>query len=81
MSAIPIPDPAKERERGRIILTGDLPSPANPPSGCRFRTRCFVFSQLSEEDKKKCVDVEPPRESRAEDHDVACHYAKTREVV
>ena len=81
LSAIPIPDPAKERERGRIILTGDLPSPANPPSGCRFRTRCFVFSQLSEEDKKKCVDVEPPRESRAQDHDVACHYAKTREVV
>ncbi|MER6898375.1 oligopeptide/dipeptide ABC transporter ATP-binding protein [Amycolatopsis sp. NPDC000740] len=81
LSAIPIPDPAKERERGRIILTGDLPSPANPPSGCRFRTRCFVFSQLSEQDKKKCVDVEPPRESRAQDHDVACHYAKTREVV
>ncbi|GAA3531324.1 ABC transporter ATP-binding protein [Amycolatopsis ultiminotia] len=81
LSAIPIPDPARERERGRIILTGDLPSPANPPSGCRFRTRCFVFAQLSEKDKQKCIDVEPPRESRAEDHDVACHYAKTREVV
>ncbi|WP_033291569.1 ABC transporter ATP-binding protein [Amycolatopsis jejuensis] len=81
LSAIPIPDPAKERERSRIILTGDLPSPADPPSGCRFRTRCFVFSRLSEEDRRKCIDVEPPREPRASDHDVACHYARTREVV
>ncbi len=81
LSAIPIPDPVKERERTRIILTGDLPSPADPPSGCRFRTRCFVFAQLSDEDKQRCVEVEPPREPRAADHDVACHYAKTREVV
>ena len=81
LSAIPIPDPVKERERTRIILTGDLPSPANPPSGCRFRTRCFVFAQLSDEDRERCVEVEPPREPRAADHDVACHYAKTREVV
>ncbi|HEY3710261.1 MAG TPA: ABC transporter ATP-binding protein, partial [Amycolatopsis sp.] len=81
LSAIPIPDPVKERERTRIILTGDLPSPANPPSGCRFRTRCFVFAQLSEEDQRKCIDVEPLRESHAADHDVACHYAQTREVV
>jgi peptide/nickel transport system ATP-binding protein len=81
LSAIPIPDPVKERERARIILTGDLPSPANPPSGCRFRTRCFVFAQLSEEDQRKCIDVEPLRESHAADHDVACHYAQTREVV
>ncbi|MFI5608258.1 dipeptide ABC transporter ATP-binding protein [Amycolatopsis sp. NPDC051903] len=81
LSAIPIPDPVKERERTRIILTGDLPSPANPPSGCRFRTRCFVFAQLSEQDKQKCIDLEPLREARADDHEVACHYAKTREVV
>ncbi|MFD9889146.1 dipeptide ABC transporter ATP-binding protein [Amycolatopsis sp. NPDC059027] len=81
LSAIPIPDPVKERERARIILTGDLPSPADPPSGCRFRTRCFVFTQLSEEDKQRCVELEPPRAAKADDHDVACHYAKTREVV
>lgn len=81
LSAIPIPDPVKERERTRIILTGDLPSPADPPSGCRFRTRCFVFAQLSDEDRTQCVEVEPPREPRAADHDVACHYAQTREVV
>ncbi|UOZ05126.1 ABC transporter ATP-binding protein [Amycolatopsis sp. WQ 127309] len=81
LSAIPIPDPVKERERTRIILTGDLPSPADPPSGCRFRTRCFVFAQLSEEDRTQCVEVEPPREPRAADHDVACHHAQTREVV
>ncbi|WP_328647803.1 ABC transporter ATP-binding protein [Amycolatopsis sp. NBC_00348] len=81
LSAIPIPDPVKERERTRIILTGDLPSPADPPSGCRFRTRCFVFAQLSDEDRTQCVEVEPPREPRAADHDVACHHAQTREVV
>ncbi|MFE0025777.1 dipeptide ABC transporter ATP-binding protein [Amycolatopsis sp. NPDC059021] len=81
LSAIPVPDPVKERERTRIILTGDLPSPADPPSGCRFRTRCFVFAQLSEEDKQRCVELEPPRAAKADDHDVACHYAKTREVV
>ncbi|GAA4527283.1 ABC transporter ATP-binding protein [Amycolatopsis samaneae] len=81
LSAIPIPDPVKERERTRIILTGDLPSPADPPSGCRFRTRCFVFPQLSEEDRQRCVELEPPRTAKADDHDVACHYAKTREVV
>ncbi|RJQ85202.1 ABC transporter ATP-binding protein [Amycolatopsis panacis] len=81
LSAIPVPDPVRERERSRIILTGDLPSPANPPSGCRFRTRCFVFARLSEEDRRNCVEAEPARESRGADHDVACHHAGTRDVV
>ncbi|MBV8931878.1 MAG: ABC transporter ATP-binding protein, partial [Kutzneria sp.] len=81
LSAIPIPDPVRERRRERIILAGDLPSPANPPSGCRFRTRCFLHVTLSESDRSRCVEVEPPRVSRGADHDVACHFAQVRQVV
>ena len=83
LSAIPIPDPDKERSRQRIILSGDLPSPANPPSGCRFRTRCQKFPTLREEQQKRCVDEIPllrsiPPTSGTEtthpDHTSACHY-------
>ncbi|MBO0839249.1 MAG: ABC transporter ATP-binding protein [Sciscionella sp.] len=84
LSAIPIPDPVTERQRERIILTGDLPSPADPPSGCRFRTRCFLFAALPEEKRAKCVEIEPLRQSAGEeheDHEAACHYAQTRHVV
>ncbi|SDN07093.1 dipeptide ABC transporter ATP-binding protein [Allokutzneria albata] len=81
LSAIPIPDPIKERQRERIILTGDLPSPANPPSGCRFRTRCFKFAALPEDKQQACLDEHPPRLRRGDDHEVACHYAEVREVV
>ncbi|MFB9907444.1 ABC transporter ATP-binding protein [Allokutzneria oryzae] len=81
LSAIPIPDPVKERQRERIILTGDLPSPANPPSGCRFRTRCFKFAALPEDKKQRCLESHPPRERHGRDHEVACHYAEVREVV
>ncbi|MGC9665850.1 dipeptide ABC transporter ATP-binding protein [Planosporangium sp. 12N6] len=60
LSAIPLPDPLKERQRRRIILEGDLPSPADPPSGCRFRTRCQVFAGLDESRRRACIEQEPP---------------------
>ena len=82
MSAIPLPDPRKERTRERIVLFGDVPSPSNPPSGCRFRTRCPLFQQLSEAEQSKCIDVEPLLRS---DHDgqtrAACHYAAPKQLV
>jgi oligopeptide/dipeptide ABC transporter ATP-binding protein len=75
MSAIPLPDPQHERTRKRILLEGDLPSPANPPSGCRFRTRCFKFAALGEADQAKCINEEPALEPRDVGHDNACHFA------
>ncbi|MGI5127577.1 dipeptide ABC transporter ATP-binding protein [Pseudonocardia sp. CA-107938] len=82
ISAVPIPDPEVERVRERIVLTGDVPSPANPPSGCRFRTRCWKHLELSESDKQRCITEPPPlRSTGAERHDVACHFAGVREVL
>jgi peptide/nickel transport system ATP-binding protein len=81
LSAVPIADPAKERRRQRILLTGDLPSPANPPRGCRFHTRCFTYAALSEEDKELCVELEPVLEPHGPDHEAACHYPETRQVL
>ncbi|MEO6881845.1 MAG: ABC transporter ATP-binding protein [Mycobacteriaceae bacterium] len=82
LSAIPVPDPPRERSRERILLTGDLPNPANPPSGCRFRTRCPKFAnELSTTEQQLCIDVEPLRESKAADHEVACHYAAVKQVI
>ena len=80
LSAIPLPDPRKERARRRIILKGDIPNPADPPSGCRFRTRCQKFAgELSEEQQKRCIDEEPilaRQDGRDADHFAACHYAE-----
>jgi oligopeptide transport system ATP-binding protein len=82
ISAVPIPDPRKERERLRIIVTGDVPSPANPPSGCRFRTRCQKFAnELSEAERQKCIDEPPALIDRGQGHPAACHYAAVAQVV
>ena len=75
LSAVPVPDPAVRGQRKQIILTGDPPSPANPPSGCRFRTRCWKATE-------KCADEVPELIVRPGiDHESACHYAAVREDV
>ena len=66
LSAVPIPDPAKEARRQRIILEGDVPSPVNPPSGCRFHPRCPLAVDV-------CREVEPEWREVAPDHWVSCH--------
>ncbi|GAB3454728.1 ABC transporter ATP-binding protein [Actinophytocola sediminis] len=83
ISAVPIPDPHIERRRERIVLRGDVPNPANPPSGCRFRTRCWKFETLSETDARRCVEEPPPLYdvAGAFGHQASCHYAAPREVV
>jgi peptide/nickel transport system ATP-binding protein len=84
LSAIPIPDPRKERQRRRIVLEGDLPNPTDPPSGCRFRTRCQKFAhELDDSDRRLCVDEPPALVARtgSPDHLDACHYAKPRSVL
>ncbi len=84
LSAIPLPDPRKERQRVRIVLTGDLPSPANPPSGCRFRTRCQKFAlELTDTQRQTCINEPPALAPRtgSSDHLDACHWAEPRGVL
>ena len=82
LSAIPLPDPRKERERQRILLTGDLPSPSDIPAGCRFSSRCPVYAhELSEPQREKCRTDDPSLMSRGVDHADACHWAKVRTVM
>ncbi len=77
ISSVPIPDPRAEQDRRRIPLTGDVPSPANPPSGCRFRTRCpKAAHDLSEAERRRCHDERPELVDRGHGHPVACHYAE-----
>jgi oligopeptide/dipeptide ABC transporter ATP-binding protein len=75
LSAVPVPDARTERARRRVILKGDIPSPANPPSGCRFHTRCWLRERLG--NPEICTTTDPPLEPSPETHAeqaVACHF-------
>lgn len=77
LSAVPVPDPSLRNRREQIVLTGDVPSPANPPSGCRFHTRCWKAQE-------KCSVEEPllvEHSDGVDEHVSACHFAEVRQVV
>jgi oligopeptide transport system ATP-binding protein len=74
LSAVPVPDPTVRDKRERIILTGDVPSPVNPPTGCRFHTRCWKAQQI-------CSEVDPELIPRSRPHPDACHFSEEREIV
>ncbi len=73
LSAVPVPDPVSERKRRRVILKGDVPSPVNPPPGCRFHTRCWLYERLGQ--PENCRTIDPPLDVIEGEHKAACHYA------
>ncbi|MET8702303.1 dipeptide ABC transporter ATP-binding protein [Kitasatospora sp. NPDC004723] len=79
LSAVPVPDPTGREQRERILLSGDIPSPANPPSGCRFRTRCWKAQE------RCAIEVPllavPSALSGPAAHESACHFAEVRDVI
>jgi oligopeptide transport system ATP-binding protein len=74
LSAVPIPDPVIESRRRRIILRGDVPSPVDPPSGCRFHTRCWLRERLGR--PERCETEDPILRTLGSGHEVACHFAE-----
>jgi oligopeptide/dipeptide ABC transporter ATP-binding protein len=74
LSAVPVPDPVIEANRERVILEGDIPSPANPPPGCPFNTRCPVAQE-------RCVTEVPEWRELEPSHWVACHFAENVHLV
>ncbi|MBA2314259.1 MAG: ATP-binding cassette domain-containing protein [Chloroflexi bacterium] len=75
LSAVPVADPAVERRRRRVILVGDVPSPADPPPGCRFHTRCWLYERLGR--PAECRTVQPELRIVGEGQQAACHFAET----
>jgi len=77
LSAVPVPDPTMRNAREQIVLSGDVPSPANPPSGCRFHTRCWKAQEICSTDEPALVD----RSDGLSAHRSACHFAEVRTVI
>jgi oligopeptide transport system ATP-binding protein len=77
LSAVPVPDPTLRNTRAEIVLTGDVPSPANPPSGCRFHTRCWKAEEVCSTDIPLLID----RPDGISAHQSACHFAEPRVMV
>lgn len=75
LAAVPNPDPANRSHSGRLVLTGDVPSPSDPPSGCRFRTRCWKAADICTEEEPALIDRLDPG------HAVACHFPEPSEQI
>jgi len=81
LSAVPIPDPTLRGNRDEIVLEGDVPSPMDPPSGCRFHTRCWRAREVDPSVPEACRTKDPVLRVGDDGHAVACHFAKERDVV